>query len=98
MRVSADRAAEIRSYADYARQLEGVLMHTENVLNAISHGGLLHAAPSDSADYDSHCAATGLLDLLSIEVSRVRNLPGTDLSVSLDVMAKEIAEGKMAVA
>ncbi len=98
MSVSVDPIAKIRSCADYARQLEGILMHTENVLNAISHGGLLDAAPADAADYDSHRAASGLLDLLQTEVSRVRNLPGTDLSISLDVMAMEIAEGKMAIA
>jgi hypothetical protein len=75
-----------------AQEAEQVIRDCRSVLDAIFGGHLLDAAPGDA--YDTHNAGTSLLDILDREVRRYEELPGTDLSISLHVLATDVKKAK----
>lgn len=79
----------LRALSDAAAQMETVLCEAASVLDAITGGGLLDAAPADERDASLHGAATVLLDMLRARVRQIEELPGTDLSITLSIMATE---------
>lgn len=100
-RVPIDRQApnlanELSSFAAQAMRLEGLLLRTRHVLEAIHHGGLLDAAPANkngSASYDMHSAAVGLLDMLEEEIERYESSSefDTDLSIHLSLRSHKLS-------
>lgn len=83
----ADR--DLQALSIVAGQMENALREVAAVIDAITGGGLLDAAPADSDDANRHSAATTLLDMLRDRVRQIEEQPGTDLSITLSVMAKE---------
>lgn len=84
---------ELAKLGDRVLKMEGMISDAESVLSAISHGGLLDAAPADPKDYDRHSTATQLLSLLDDRIRQHRQMEedaGTDVSVTLSVLARRL--------
>ena len=86
-------ADELTVMACYAVELEQALTDTQGVLSAIDIGELLTNLPDDLGDRDKHIAATALLDLLQRQLQQLADVPRTDLSVLLSVMASDAKKG-----
>ena len=94
LHTNQDLAKELRSLAQNAQHIESFVNHAEAVLISINHGGLLDAAPSGSEEWERHSAATNLLAHLLDDLRRLADLPGTDLSISLSVIADGMSRGR----
>lgn len=86
--IAAPDRADLRSLSATVGQMEAVISETAAVLDAIFGGGLLDAAPPGREDAQLHNTACLLLDLLRSRVRQIEELPGTDPSVSLSLIAE----------
>lgn len=88
-------AEKFRALSEQVLHLEQALISTQSVLDAISQGGLLDAAPRDRGDYCRHSSATGILDLLDREVRGALERCPTYPSFFLERFAKDAEAGKL---
>lgn len=97
MGSASDLTDKLTIMACKAGQLEQVIANAAAVLSAIDHGDLLSALPvtDDPFDSERHCAAVALLNMLNDQVRELQALPGTDLSISLHVMASDSKRNRL---
>ena len=95
--TASDLTDKLTIMACKAGQLEQVIANAAAVLSAIDHGDLLTALPAtdDPMDSDRHNAAVALLRMLNDQLRGLEALPGTDLSISLHVMASDSKKGRL---
>jgi hypothetical protein len=88
-------ADELVVMACYASELEQALSEVQAVLSAIDLGELLTTLPpaDEPGDRDRHNAATSLLAMLQRQLQTLEDVPRTDLSILLRVMASEAKKG-----
>ena len=91
-----DLANELLQTAFNVRKAEELISYVESITTAILDGGLLDALPADDSNRARHNAAVHLLSDINCRIAELENLPGTDPSISLEVLAKDIASGRFA--
>ena len=84
----------LKAYAIQGGAMEQFVRHARGVLDAINEAGFLDALPALEEDQRRHNAGNILLDLLEEQLRglerTIEGTPGTDLSIHLDVMAREL--------
>ena len=91
-----DLAHELSVLARDAAASECLLQHIESVMVAIFGGGLLDAMPEKDIDKGRHNAAMHLLSDVLDRLRAHEDRPGTDASISLDVLAADVQKGRSA--
>ena len=91
-----DLANELFDDAAAAGALEELIRSVDAVLTAVCDTDLLDKAPGDEESYNKHSAACVLLADLQRKLRAHEDRPGTDLSISLHVLANEVFKGRFA--
>jgi hypothetical protein len=98
--TNEDLAKELAGHAQTAATLEDLIRYVEAVIYAVYSAGLLDNLPPDEDDRDKHNCACVLLSSLERRLHAYRERDdereGTDLSIALEVLSKNIANGRFA--
>lgn len=89
-----DLAKELAESARTAAELEELVRYVEAILVAVNDTDLLDKAPADERASEKHNAACTLLSDLQRRLAAHEEREGTDLSITLDVLAMDVREGR----
>ena len=91
-----DLAKELKKHESSAEDMEELIRYVDAVLIAVNDTDLLDKCPAHDDARDKHNAACVLLSDLQRRLLEHEDRPGTDLSISLNVLARDVEKGRFA--